>query len=79
MTLYSLIQLISVVILYSSCSDFMTPHYILIDIFILIPLIFSMNRFGPADNLSKNSVPHNLVSLEILSNVLSHTGIVLFF
>ena len=38
-----------------------------------------MNRFGPADNLSKHSVPHNLVSLEILSNVLGHVTIVVFF
>ena len=34
----------------------MTPHYIIIDIFLLIPLIFTMNRFSPSDDLSKKPV-----------------------
>ena len=57
----------------------MNPHYIIIDIFILIPLIFTMNRFSPADDLSKYPVQNSLVSLEILSNVLGHVSIVIIF
>ncbi|KAG9396998.1 Cation-transporting P-type ATPase [Carpediemonas membranifera] len=77
MALYSMIQFISVISLYRINTDLSNGEFIYIDLFLILPLAFSMSRAKPVDMLVKRTPPAKLVGGTILSSLLGQILIVL--
>jgi len=79
MALYSLIQLISVSIMYSLKINLTDMQYLIIDLMILLPLAVTMSWTKAARGLSKQVPNSDLLSFQILASIIGQTLIQLFF
>lgn len=75
MACYSLIQLITCVLLYSIWWDsrLTDPQFLWIDIFLVFPLSFFMGATKPREELSSRKPPGALVSLSVVGSVILQT------
>ncbi|KAL0227920.1 hypothetical protein RCL1_004063 [Eukaryota sp. TZLM3-RCL] len=72
MALYSIIQFITVLVLYRIGSNLGDWQFLWIDLFLIIPLAVAMARGKPAKTLSKQKVPSRLVSTRVLTSLFFH-------
>ena len=70
MALYSVIQFVSVSILYSLRLNLTDTQYLVIDLFILLPLAVTMSWTKAARGLSKKMPTSDLLSLPVLTSIL---------
>jgi cation-transporting ATPase 13A3/4/5 len=77
MAVYSMIQLITCVLLYSIWWDsrLTDPQFLWIDIFLVFPLSFLMGATRPRDELSSRKPPGALVSLSVVGSVVLQTSL----
>lgn len=73
MALYSMIQFVSVTLLYSLDRNFTDYQYLLIDLPILLPLAATMSYTKAASKLSKRLPIANLLSAPVLCSILGQT------
>ena len=75
MACYSMIQLITCVLLYSIWWDsrLTDPQFLWIDIFLVFPLSFFMGATKPREELSSRKPPGALVSLSVVGSVILQT------
>jgi cation-transporting ATPase 13A2 len=71
MALYSMIEFTSVIILYSIASNLGNWEFLYIDLFLIIPLGFTMSMTGPYPELSKSMPIGHLISAPVLFSVIS--------
>jgi cation-transporting ATPase 13A3/4/5 len=70
MTLYSVIQFVSVSILYSLKLNLTDTQYLVIDLLILLPLAVTMSWTKAARGLSKKMPTSDLLSISVLASIL---------
>ena len=70
MALYSMIQFLTVTMLYYIGSDFNAWQFLYIDMFIVIPLSITMSRTGPYHTLDKSRPVGHLISFTVLFSVI---------
>ena len=68
--MYSVIQFISVGLLYGSFSNLSNNQYLWIDLFIVIPIALLMGYTKPTERLSKYRPASNLMSFPVLSSTI---------
>eukprot|EP00826_Nyctotherus_ovalis_P049291 TRINITY_DN593_c0_g2_i2.p1 TRINITY_DN593_c0_g2~~TRINITY_DN593_c0_g2_i2.p1 ORF type:complete len:863 (-),score=314.14 TRINITY_DN593_c0_g2_i2:424-3012(-) len=83
MALYSMIQFVTVILLYSLDKNMTDPQYLIVDLFLLLPLAVTMSYTKAASKLSKQLPNAELLSFPILSSILGQTiiqgGVQVFF
>jgi len=79
MALYSMIQYITVTILYSYGAELTDAQFLYIDLFSIMPLALFMSRTGPSKHLSVKQPSGALISVPILTSVLGQTVVQLIF
>jgi len=72
MALYSAIQFISVSILYRWGCNLGDFQYLLIDLFLILPIAVFMGWAGPYYRLSPKPPPSNLVSKSVITSLVGH-------
>jgi len=75
MALYSMIQTISVVYLYSRSTNLADQAFLFIDLFLVLPLSITMNYTRANDKLSKRQPSDSLLSKAVLVSVLGQVFI----
>lgn len=70
MTLCSLVQFISCTLLYFQYSYMSNAQYLVIDLFVVLPLSILMNYTGNSNRLTKELPEKSLISPEILGTVI---------
>lgn len=73
MALYSLIQLCSVLILYTVKTSMADLQFLFCDIFVVTTLAIVMGRGGPSDELHPRRPPASLLALPVLGSLFIHT------
>lgn len=76
MALYSMIQFISVSMLYCFGSGLNNSQFLLADLLTVLPLAVLMSHTGPANRLSRDQPISALVSFRVLSSVIGQTILV---
>lgn len=72
MTLYSMIQFFTLMILYSFGTNITDYQFVYIDLFIIIPLGILMSRYSPSETLSSSRPTTRLLSPIMLVSILGH-------
>jgi cation-transporting ATPase 13A2 len=71
MALYSMIQFTTTIILYGIASNLGNWQFLYIDLFLILPLGFTMSRTGAYHKLSKSMPIGHLISAPVLFSVIS--------
>ncbi|KAK3865299.1 hypothetical protein Pcinc_029091 [Petrolisthes cinctipes] len=79
MALYSIIQFISVLILYSAYSNLSDPQFLYIDLFIVTVLAIFMGYTGPSKELIAKKPLGNLLGAVNMFSVISQIALVIIF
>ena len=79
MMMYSLVQFICVTLLMVLSSYLSENQFLLVDIFIIIPLAFFIPATGPYKHLTKHHPTDSLISFPVISSILSQTLIAFVF
>jgi cation-transporting ATPase 13A2 len=77
--LYSFVQTISVLILYSLNANLSDFQFLYVDLFIITPIVLTMGRTGPSSNLSKQRPPVALFSVLNFASLFGQLGIAIAF
>lgn len=75
MALYSMVQFVSVSILYTKRIDLTDNQYLFIDLFLIVPLAITMSWTKAAKGLSKEQPATSLFSLPVLCSILGQVAI----
>ena len=79
MMMYSLVQFICVTLLMVLSSYLSENQFLLVDIFIIIPLAFFIPATGPYKHLTKHHPTDSLISFPVITSILSQTVIAFVF
>ena len=77
--MYSLVQFICVTLLMVLSSYLSENQFLLVDIFIIIPLAFFIPATGPYKHLTKHHPTDSLISFPVITSILSQTVIAFVF
>lgn len=73
MAMYSMIQFITVSILYSLGSGLSNNQFVCFDLFTMLPLAITMSKTGPYHKLSKRQPTASLISVSVLTSIIGQT------
>lgn len=72
MILYSVIQFVGVIICYAFLNLFSDLQFLWVDLFLILPLSFTMGLTGPVSNLSSSRPPATLFRVSVITSILGH-------